>query len=449
MKKTTDLVNGSPFKLIFVFTLPIICNYILQQIYSLADSAIVAMTLGDNAVTGVNLTGSLNFLILGFASGCTAGFGVLMAQYVGSKNEEKMRRSLFTSLCLTTGIALILTLFTLLFSREILIFLETDELYLAYADSYISAIFSGIICTMLYNMSAQFLFAMGDSRTPLLILAISAVINVGLNSLLFIVDLGVAWAGWATIISQGIAAVVGYIVLFKKFPQLKLKKADCSFSLRFMGRHLGMGIPMAFQFSITAIGCMMQQRAINLFPPEYAMGQTAGGRVVGIANGGIINAFGAAMATYAGQNYGAKRLDRLKLGTKHGLLVGTILTAIATAVVYLIFPVFIKVLLPDATAAVKEYAFTYVKITSCGFIFLMLIHMFRNMVQGIGKSVTSTFGGVIELFSRLVCSYTISRISFELACFCEPITWCLTGVFFAIVWAVNLKVLEKKQGIDF
>lgn len=439
MRKKTNMTVGSPFKLLLFFTFPIICNYTVQQFYSLADSAMVAAALGDDAVTGVNLTGSLSFLVLGFANGCSAGFGVLMAQFVGAKNEDKMRKSLFTSVCLTVLISLLLTSIMLLFSRKILILLETNALYLDYADSYIKTIFSGIIFTMFYNLSSQFLLAMGDSRSPLYILLICAALNVGLNSLMFVFETGVAWAGWATVISQGVAAVVGFIVLFKKFPVLRLRKTDVSFSLRFAGKHLAVSLPMALQFSVTAIGCMIQQRAFNLFPPEYAKGQTTGSKISSIVEGGLFNAFGSAVATYCGQNYGAKRWDRLKQGVFASVAVGGILVAAATVTVFLIFPVLFPVLLPSVSQDVYGFAFTYVSINASMYVFLMSIHIFRNALQGIGRIVTSTLGGIIELVARAVCANTLATVSFECACFSNPMAWVSAGMFFAIVFGHYLK----------
>lgn len=443
MSKKIDMTVGTPFKLIFLFTIPIIFNYTLQQLYTMADSAIVALALGEDAVTGVNLTGSLGFLVFGFSSGSAAGFGVKMAQFVGAKNESKMRKSLFTSLCLMVVISLILTVFTVLFSEKLLILLKTNEQYIEYSNAYIKAIFSGIICSMAYNLASQFLFAMGDSKSPLLILIISAVLNVGLNSLLFAFDWGVEWAAYATVISQGIAAAVGFIVLLKKFPFLRLKKEDVKFSFGFAWEHLSLALPMAFQFSIIAIGSMAQQRAFNEYPPEYAMGQTAAAKVGAIVEAGLFNASGAACATYFGQNFGAKRLDRLKQGAKHALGVGGILVAAGTVIVFLAFPLVIKLLLPNVSQEIYSYAFKYVVINCTGYVFLFGIHIFRNALQGIGRGLTATVGGVLELVSRVGCAFLLSPISFSLACLCNPITWLVSALFYCAMYLFNLKRLSK------
>lgn len=445
MKKNIDMTVGSPFKIILFFTLPLVCNYVLQQLYALADSMIVALTLNKDAVTGVNLTGSLSFLVLGFASGCSAGFGTLLAQYVGAKDEEKMRKSFFSFIFLTAVIAFILTLIAVPSARSVLILLQTNEQYLDYSTVYIQAIFAGIIFTMFYNLASQVLLAMGDSKSPLIILIVSAILNICLNCLLFITDWTVAWAGWATVISQGIAALVGFIVLLKKFPILKPKKTDMKITASFAGKHLAMGLPMAFQFSITAIGCMIQQRAFNLFPPEIAMGQSTGSKINAVADTGILAALGATMATYCGQNYGAKRFDRLRKGVVAGFAVGGILVFVSIVGVFICTPFVAKLLLPNASEAVYSYVQTYTTINSLFFPFLLLVYFFRNALQGIGKSVVASFGGVIELLARTVCAFTLAKISFPLASLSNPSAWITAGLFFIIMYLYYLKSMMKSE----
>ena len=447
MRKTVDMTVGSPTKLIFFFTLPIIFNYVLQQLYSLADAAIVALALGDMAVTGVNLTGSLTFLVLGFSQGCSGGFGILLSHFVGAKDEEKMRRSFATSILLTVAISFVLTALALLFSRKMLLLLETNAIYMDYSLAYIRAVFSGIIFTMFYNLASQVLLAFGDSKSPLIILVISALLNIGLNSLLFVFNWSVAWAGYATIISQGVAALIGFGIIFKKIAVLRLKKEDFQTSFGFIVEHLGIGLPMAFQFSITAIGCMIQQRAFNLFPPEYSMGQSTGSKINGIFDTGVLNAFGTAMATYCGQNHGAKRLDRIRQGVKSGFIIGGGLTiGCMVLAIGLAYPM-ANLLLPDATKEVHGIVFQYVCVNASMFFFLMLVFFFRQSLQGVGKSFTAAFGGVIELMARFVCAFTLAKISFNWACLSNSCAWVSAGIYFLIMFLLYLRK-ETKNSIN-
>ena len=442
--KNIDMTVGSPTKNIFWFTLPVILNYVLQQFYALADTMIVGQALGPQAVTGINLTGSLSFLVLGFSQGCSGGFGILLSQFVGAKDEEKIKKSFATSILLTIIIAILLSVFSVVFSLDILKLLKTNELYIEYANSYIRAIFSGIVFSMFYNLVSQVMLAFGDGQTPLYILIISAVLNLVLNSLLFVFDLGVAWAGWATVIAQGVAAVVGLIVILKRFSVLRLKKSDFAFSITFALKHLAIGLPMAFQFSITAIGCMIQQRAFNLFPPKYSMAQGTGSKISGIIDSGVLKAFGMAMATYCGQNYGAKRLDRIRAGMKSAVIVGGgIMLSSMALVITLSYPI-ANALLPSADQEVYDLIFKYVLIHASMYLFLTLIYTFRESLQGMGKSLTATIGGIIELCARVICSFTLARISFDWACLSNPTAWLSAGVFFAIVFFINLRREERK-----
>ena len=442
--KNIDMTVGNPTRNIFLFTLPIILNYILQQFYALADTMIVGLALGAEAVTGINLTGSLSFLVLGFSQGCSGGFGILLSQFVGAKDEKNIKKSFATSICLTAIISLVLSVVSVVFALDILKALKTNEVYIGYAHSYVRAIFSGILFSMFYNLISQVMLAFGDGQTPLYILIFSAVLNLALDCLLFVFDLGVAWAGWATVISQGVASVFGLIIILKRLPILRLKKADFNFSLGFSLKHLSIGLPMAFQFSITAIGCMIQQRSFNLYPPQYAMAQGTGSKISGLIDSGVLKAFGVAMATYCGQNYGAKRLDRIRQGMKSAVIVGGgIMLSSMALVIGLSYPIS-NALLPSAGQEVYDLVFKYVLIHASMYVFLTLIYTFRESLQGMGKSMTATIGGIIELLARVICSFTIAKISFGWACFSNPTAWISAGLFFVIVFFINLRKEERK-----
>lgn len=352
MKKVIDMTTGSPYKCILKFTVPIVLSLMLQNLYSLGDSLIVSLSRGGAAATGVNITAALSFLVLGFGQGIAAGFGIVLSQFVGAKDEVQMRKSLATSLVLGTTIALILTVLSVSFARSILVLMKTDEAYLDYSHDYIRAIFCGIVFTMLYNLSDQVMRAMGDSNTPLFILILCAVLNVGLNSLLFVIEeLPVGWAGWATIISQGISAAVGFIIIFKRFKNLRLSKEDFKLNPNFCKKHLTMGLPMAFQFMITAISCMIQQTAFNSLGPVPSKAQGTANKVDNIFSSIPIGC-GNAMATYCGQNFGAKRLDRIRSGIRADLLIGLAFCSVACIMGVTLSAPLARILLSDATEEV-------------------------------------------------------------------------------------------------
>ncbi len=206
---------------------------------------------------------------------------------------------------------------------------------------------------------------------------------------------------------------------------------------------------MAFQFSITAIGCMIQQRSFNLYPPQYAMAQGAGSKISRVIDSGVLKAFGMAMATYCGQNYGANRLDRIRSGMKSAVIVGGGILLVSIAFILgVTYPVS-NALLPSAGQEVYDLVFKYVLIQASMYFFLTLIYTFRESLQGMGKSVTATLGGIIELLARVVCSFTLAKISFSWACFSNPTAWISAGVFFLIAFFVNLGREERREFKQF
>lgn len=453
MKKGTDMTVGSPFRLILLFTIPIIFNNLFNQLYSLADSAIVALALGNEAVTGVNLSSPFLGLILGFTNGCVAGFGVVMSQFFGKKDEDQMRKSFFTSLVLTACFGIAISCIAIPFTPKILKLLNTNELYINYSVSYARTILTGNVCTMFSLLATQYLLALGDSRSVLPILLTSAILNVALNSLLFLFDWGVAWTAWATIIAQATAAIVGFATLLKKFPALRLKKTDCKFFGGIVLKNLATALPMGIQFSFTSLGCMIQQRTFNSLPPEYAMGQTTGDRVLAIFIGGVFNAFGTAIATYMGQNYGAQNADRLKAGLRAGFAVGGIMTAISFLGTLLITPLMSRILLPKAAAAVYRHVFTYALYHALSFGFLLLICFSRNALQAVSKSIFATFGGAVELIAKFIFAFSLKNPTYTLACLSNPIAWCPTGIFLTVAFLLFIKKVyfpfaDKPKAID-
>lgn len=447
MAKTVDMTKGSPFKLLVKFTLPIALGLVLQQLYALGDAFIVSLSLGANATTGVNLTGSLSFLLQGFAIGLSAGFGVVLSQFVGANDEHNMRKTVGSSILLAIISTCIISVFAVIFARPILIAMETNADYLDYAVSYIQAIFAGLVFTTLYNLSDQIMRAMGDSKTPVFILILCACLNLSLNSLLFIFpSLTVAWAGWATVISQGISALVGFIVIFKKFPVLRLKAHHFILKARFCFKLLSVGLPMSIHFVITASGCMIQQRAFNLLPDKYcAMAQGIGSKIDNIFNS-FLNACGIAMGTYVGQNFGAKNYNRIRKGIKAGLLVGLIYSGIATlGAISLAMPL-TSLLLPSAPNQVFEYTQQYLTIQGLTYYFLLTLFIFRQALQSINKSSLTMIAAVAELLSRVFVAFTFAVwFGFVGAILSNPLAWFIGALFFVLFFIIEMRKLPNED----
>ena len=446
MKKTVDMTTGSPFKKILLFSIPLAFGLMLQNLYSLGDSLIVSLSRGENAVTGLNVTEPLSFLILGFGSGIAAGFGIVLSQYVGAKNEEKMRQSFAASILLTIIISVIITACTVVLAPTLLKLMNTNAEFFDYSVQYITAIFGGFGFIMFYNLAAQILRALGDGTTPLIILVIAATINLLLDSLLFITDLSVAWAGWATVISQAISALIGFIIILKKYRVLRLKKEDFRFSARFAWKHLAVGLPMGFQFTITAIGTMIQQRAFNsLSDSGYAKAQSTGSKIDNVFNSLLMGASNT-MAVYTGQNFGANDLDRIKKGSRASLLVGLIYSLVAcVAIVPLCVP-FGRILLKGADEEIYQRIFRYILTQSSFYYVLFILMAFRQSLQSMSYSALTIFGGVTELVMRFFAAVILAEnFGFAGACFSNPCAWMGGAIFFAVSYLIVMKKLEKRH----
>lgn len=446
MAKVTDMTTGSPFKKIFLFALPLALGHMLQTLYALGDTLIVSLSRGEFVVTGINLTSSLIFLVNGFAMGLTAGFGIKLSQFVGAKNEEMMRKSVATSLILTSASSIFLSIIFVIFAPDILTLMKTNEQFMEYAVSYIRAIFAGILFTSLYNLSAYFMRAMGDSKTPLIILIVCAFFNIVLNSLLFITDFSAAWAGWATVLSQAIAAAVGYVILFKKYTVLRLNKSYLKLNASFCASHLAIGIPMAFQSTITAISCMVQQVAFNSLPdPDCVMAQATANKIDNLFSSLLFGST-ATMGVYCGQNYGANKLDRIKKGVKASYLMGLIFTTISMSMNFIFCKPLSRWLLYGASDKVLDMIFQYISIQSCFYYALCVLLYTRESLQGLGKSSLTVIGGITELFMRcFACFVLAENFGFIGACFSNSLAWLGGMICFIICFKVVIKKMQRMQ----
>ncbi len=439
-----DMTKGEPFKLILWFSVPLLLGNIFQQFYSMVDTIIVGKILGTQALAAVGTTGPLNFLVLGFASGITSGFAVLVAQRFGAGDERGMRKAVASAVELALLITVVLTLASTLGARGLLQLINTPEDIFQGAYNYIVVIFGGLFTMMLYNMLACLLRAIGDSKTPLYFLIISSVLNVVLD-LVFIINfkMGVAGAAWATVISQGVSGVLCFLYMMKKYPMMRLKKEDFMADKWMYGRHLFIGLPMAFQFSITAIGTVILQGALNLFGSVTIAAYTAACKVESLVTQPALS-FGVTMANYSGQNLGADRVDRIKEGvTKCSIL--TLAFAVLASLILIFFGEPLTRLFIDGNQqGVVDTAMIYLKICAMFFPFLNMIFVYRNMLQGVGKSFMPLMAGVFELIARAVVSFTLPGVlGFTGICLAGPIAWMAAAIPLGITYFIEIKKMMQ------
>ncbi len=440
-----DMTQGEPFQLILWFSIPLLLGNIFQQFYSMVDTIIVGKILGTQALAAVGTTGPLNFLVLGFASGITSGFAVLVAQRFGAGDITGMKKAVAAAVELATGFTIVLTLAATLGTKGLLHLINTPEDIFQGAYEYIVVIFGGMFTMMLYNILACILRAIGDSRTPLYFLIISSILNVALD-LVFIINfnMGIAGAAWATVISQGVSGVLCFIYMMKKYPMLHLSKKDALAEKWMYGRHLFIGLPMAFQFSITAIGTVILQGALNLFGSTTIAAYTAACKVEQLVTQPA-GTFGVTMANYSGQNLGADRVDRIKEGVTKCTILTLIFAVLASLILFLFGEPLTKLFLDGNQPEVVDTAMIYLRICAMFFPFLNMIFVYRNMLQGVGKSFMPLMAGVFELIARSVVSFTLpSLIGFTGICLAGPIAWMAAAIPLGITYFIEIRKMMKE-----
>ncbi len=427
---TKKMTEGNPLSLILGFSIPMLAGLLFQQMYNLVDTIIVGQTLGDSALAAVGSTGSINFLINGFCIGVCSGFAIPVAQRFGAESYDSMRKFVGNSIIWSAIFALIITTVVSIFCYSILDIMRTPTDIIDLAYSYISIIFLGIPVTFLYNLTAGIMRSLGDSKTPTYFLIMAAVINMILD-ILFIIGFGMNVDGpaLATVISQFIAGIGCLIYMKKKFPILKLKREDYK-----LGKHhsqvlISMGLPFGLQYSITAIGSVILQAAVNGLGTIAVASMTAGAKV-SLFVVCPFDALGGTMATYAGQNVGAKNIPRVKKGVWTAQLLGTIYAVIILIVLF--FSGRLILHLFTDTDVVIEQAMMFLLANAVTYTLLAAVNIFRFAIQGMGYSTFAIYSGVMEMIARILVAFSlVPLVGYAGAIWASPVAW-LFAVFFLI-----------------
>lgn len=434
MKKSSspakDLTIGSPMKLILGFAFPMFLGLLFQQFYSLVDTMIVGKYLGVDPFAGVGSTGSLNFIVIGFCMGLCSGFSVPISQSFGAKDFPLLRKMVTNSVWLCTFFSVVITTLMLLFCRPVLTWMNTPENIFEYAYIYIFIIFAGIPCTILYNMTAAILRALGDSKSPIIFLAISSAINIGLDLLLIIVfRMGVDGAALATVVSQGVSGVISIIYIKKKFDILAMEKGDWKLERHLAGKLTGVGIPMGLQYSITGIGSVILQTAVNGLGSIYVASMTAGSKI-NIFLACPFDALGQTMAPYAGQNIGARKLDRVGKGLRAACIIGFIVSGLMVIVVKLFGDQLTMLFLDEKDPVIMQNSTQFLIIVSAFYCLLTLVNTVRFTIQGMGFSSLAIIAGVMEMIARGIAGMLlVPAFGYLGACYSSPLAWLLADAF--------------------
>ena len=426
---TKDLTSGSPMRLLLSFGIPVLFGNLFQQFYSLVDTAIVGKTLGGSALAAVGSTGSVNFLVVGFCIGICGGFAIPVAQQFGAGNHQELRRYVAGGawLCLLFGG--LLTLATMIFCNEILTGMQTPPEIYQRAYCYILTIFAGLPAYFLYNFTAGVLRSLGDSRTPVIWLSAAALLNIVLDAVFILTfHLDVFGAALATVLSQLLAGVGCLVRMLRGYPILRMEREDWRWNRRRMGELCLMGLPMGLQFSITAIGSVMLQTAVNGLGTVYVTAVTAASKV-SMFLCCPFDAMGCTMATYGGQNVGAAKWERLHQGVRACVTLGAVYSGIALAVLLLFSDPLTMLFLDEGSAGLLPLARQNLLITASCYFLLALVNIFRFLIQGMGFSPLATLAGVLEMAARAGISCLVPLFGFTAACFASPMAWLMADAF--------------------
>ncbi|QYM64263.1 MATE family efflux transporter [Microbacterium sp. Se5.02b] len=420
----TSLTTGRPWRVILAFSIPLLLGNVVQQLYQFADAIVVGRHLGVTSLAAVGATGSLLFLLLGFAWGLTSGFAIPIAQAFGARDDAAVRRSVATGVILSAITSVILTVAAPLLAGPILALLQTPAELMPEATVFTQISFLGASATMFFNYLSAIIRAIGDSRTPLVFLTVSCALNVGLVVLMVgPLEWGVAGAALATVIAQAVSVALCLEFVRRRLPMLHLRRADWRVSRADIAEHLRLGLPMGFQASIIAIGTLTVQVALNTLGADAVAAYTTGSRVDSLAVA-LLSSLGLAVSMYAAQNHGGRRPDRIRRGVVEatwmsvgaGVVLGGLLIAFGAPMV--------RLFIGDGSDDVVDMAHRMLIINGCGYWALGMLFVLRGALQGLGHTLVPTVTGVIELVMRVGAAIVLGAwIGFDGVALSNPLAW--------------------------
>lgn len=442
-----DMTKGNVFNIILGFAIPLLLGMLFQQFYSMVDTIIVGKYLGVSALASVGSTGSINFMIIGFCIGVCNGFAIPVAQKFGAGNFKKLRKYVFNSGFLAIVFSVVMTLIVCVFCRQILIAMRTPEDIIQGAYSYIYVIFLGIPATYLYNLLSGIIRSLGDSKTPLFFLIISSIINIILDLFLIIyMHMGVAGAAWATVIAQAVSGILCLIYMRKKYSVLKFESDELKIDGYCIRRLCYMGVPMGLQYSITAIGSVILQAAVNGLGSIIVAAVTAAGKI-SMFLCCPFDALGSTMATYTGQNIGAGKLERISEGIKKSMIIGSVYSIVALMISVFFGKSLALLFVNENEIEILAKVSENLIIVAAFYIPLCIVNVVRFTIQGMGYSTFAILAGVCEMIARALCGFILVPIfGYVAVCLASPIAWIFADAFLipAYKYVINKSKCEMK-----
>ncbi|MDY0290515.1 MAG: MATE family efflux transporter [Sphaerochaeta sp.] len=443
-----DMSRGSPTRLILLFLLPLIGGNLFQQFYSMVDTIIVGRFLGVKALAAVGSTAGVTFFVLGFMVGLTAGFSAIISQKFGAKDDRSMKKAVAMSI-LTAGFAsVVVSVFAVLLCKPLLLLLNTPYDIIEDAASYLTILFVGIVATIYYNLLASILRALGDSKSPLYFLLIASILNI-LGDLIAVLLLGMGVEGvaLATVVSQSVSALLCLLYIVKRYPSLHLSRSDWSLEWPMIGNLLRIGIPSALQLSVCALGVMFVQAFINKMGSETVGAFSVGIRIEQLATLPL-GTLGVAMITFAAQNFGAGRLDRVRQGTRSAIMLVVLFSAIALPLLLAFGDDLARLFIDRNNIPVIEKVQLYLNLTSPFYVPLGMIFVLRSACQGMGSGVIPMLSSMQELLFRVLVALTLpTYLGYRGICLASPIAWVAAAVLLIFAYRMQIQKLGLLLGV--
>ena len=440
-----DMTSGNPLKLLVMFSIPLLCGNVFQQLYLMADTIIVGKTLGANALAAVGATGSLAFMMIGGIYGLTSGFAVITAQRFGAGDQKGVKHSIATITELSLIMWVVITVFCIWFVDPMLKMMNTPKEIFNDSEKYIAALFWGCGAFILYNGVASILRALGDSKTPLIFLVVASVLNIILDFVFILTfKMGVAGAAWATVVSQLVAGVWCFIYARKHFRHIMtLSPQAWRLDPKFAWEHLRVAVPMGTQFLIIAIGSIILQSQLNTLGEVTIAAYTAACRADQLAIQPFL-AFSIALSTYVAQNYGAGRMDRIILGIKQCIKLSVTVSIIGGIMIIIFNRQITMMFFKDADPELLRESGWFLTFNAVFYSVLAMLFILRNSLQAMGRAFAVLASGIVELFCRsFTAFYLIANFGFFGACFANIGAWWGAAIMLAIIY---FKTMSEEQG---
>lgn len=443
---TNNMTTGNPLKLIVTFAIPIMLTSLVQQFYNVADTYIVGKYISDDALAAVGAVGPMSGLLVGLAMGLTDGFSIPVAQSFGAGDKKLTNHYAGNAISLTIVATGVMTIISFILMKPILRLMGTPSNIFQDAYTYVMINYLGMFTRTIYNVLAGILRALGDSKSPLMFLSVCAVANVVLNYITIVpLKMGVFGAAISTVLAQFISCVMCIIYVRRRNDIIYISRDNFKIRKKTAVLMLKMGVPRALQYSITSIGSMVLQTTINSYGSDYVAGWTVANKPELLANIPL-SATGVAVATFSGQNFGADKMDRVRKGVRSAIIFSGCLSVVMSFILYVFGDDIARLFLDgnndDAIFASK----TYLQTIAIFYFALAVLFVFRNALQGIGKSYVSMMAGVAELFGRIIAALILSRFfGFAGVCFASPFAWILADIpLLAIYYVKVVKEKDKK-----